>query len=302
MKASLIIPTYNRGDILCNTIKQALEQSFDDYEVIVIDQTPFHEPAVQEFLDSVRDRIRYYKLPYPNANAARNFGIHMANGEIVIFIDDDVIIPKDYVATHVRNYCNERVGGVVGLTLPSEDVDLKDFLAAARCVFDISRELKIGDQALVSWTNSCNTSFRRTAIEEAGMFDEYLGTWCDDADMSVRVRGLGYQLLLDTRIKLIHLALPLGGGENRNPKIAEQKETERLVFSTYFMLKNRHIIGAWPLFRALFRAYRRYTLNRATISKGPYELIRKHLMYIKSTKEALVDLMKRRQGTPLQKG
>src|SRR5437870_1137860 len=104
MKVSLIIPTYNRGAVLCDTIAMSLDQTHSDYEVIVVDQTASVDPKVRDYIHSLGDQIRYCRLPKPNLPAARNAGVRLATGTVVIFIDDDVRIPRDYVASCIRNF------------------------------------------------------------------------------------------------------------------------------------------------------------------------------------------------------
>jgi len=295
VKASLIIPTYNRGEVLCKTLEMALKQAFDDYEVIVVDQTPAYAPAVQEYLDSLASRIRYYKLTYPNVSAARNLGIRMAKGEILIFIDDDVIISKDFIISHVRNFTDEKIGGVMGLILGSQDADLKDYLAIAKSRFLACAEVNLGDIVAVEWLPSTNVSYRCRALLEAGMFDEYLRTSCEDVDMSIRVRAIGYQLLLDTKIKLVHLALSYGGCEEWDPKFSEQKEYEGCLYNNYFLLKNWRIIGFWDTLEQLFNGYRSYAFSRSVIKKGLYRCLQRNLRYIKLIKRVIVDLKKRKR-------
>src|SRR5207244_1748293 len=99
MRVSVIIPTYNRGAVLCDTIAMSLDQTHSDYEVIVVDQTASVDSKVRAYIDSLGGRIQYCRLSKPNLPAARNAGVRLATGAIVIFIDDDVRIPRDYVAS-----------------------------------------------------------------------------------------------------------------------------------------------------------------------------------------------------------
>src|ERR1700733_2038251 len=101
---SVIIATYNRGEVLCDTVAMALAQDYPDFEVIVVDQTPEPPAMVREFVKAAGDRLRYVRREIPNLPAARNTGIRIARGEIVVFIDDDVIIGPEYVTAHVRLY------------------------------------------------------------------------------------------------------------------------------------------------------------------------------------------------------
>ena len=59
MKASLIIPTYNREDALVNTIENCLSQDFKDLEIVVIDQTKQHQTDTTKYIESIKKRIIY---------------------------------------------------------------------------------------------------------------------------------------------------------------------------------------------------------------------------------------------------
>ena len=56
---SVVVPTYQREQVLCDTIAYLLDLSYPHYELIVVDQTPLHEPQTEQFLQQVMPRIRY---------------------------------------------------------------------------------------------------------------------------------------------------------------------------------------------------------------------------------------------------
>src|SRR5438046_421159 len=103
-RVSLVVPTYDRGEILRQTIEMALNQDYPNLEVIVVDQTRQPLPSVLSFVEDLGDRIKYLRLAVPNLPAARNAAVRASTGEIVIFIDDDVIIGSDYVSAHLQAY------------------------------------------------------------------------------------------------------------------------------------------------------------------------------------------------------
>jgi GT2 family glycosyltransferase len=281
MTASLIIPTYNRGEVLCETIAMALAQNYTDYEVIVVDQTPSVDLKVQAYIESVSDRVRYYRLSTPNLPAARNVGVGAAKGPIVIFIDDDVCIEQNYIALHARHYEDPSIGAVTGMTLHAPEVSAAEVLRNARALRGTNDEAKHGE-ALVSWVNGGNCSYRKSAILQAGMSDERFGgtAWCEDADLAVRVRHLGYKLVFDPMIKLVHLALASGGCGNREPEWTEKRDEERLQLYTFFIIKNRRILGIRALANGLVLAYRWHSLNRSILSQGVRKLLRRHVLYL----------------------
>ena len=87
---SVIIPTYNRGHVIRKSVESVLNQSFDDIEVIVVDDgsTDDTKIVVQSISD---DRVKYIYQQNAGAGAARNTGIESAGGEFIAFQDSDDI-------------------------------------------------------------------------------------------------------------------------------------------------------------------------------------------------------------------
>jgi glycosyltransferase involved in cell wall biosynthesis len=88
---SIIIPTYNRGNRIKDTLTSALNQDYDNFEVIVVDDgsTDNTEVVIQSFHNP---RLRYFKKKNEERAAARNFGADRATGDYVTFLDSDDIL------------------------------------------------------------------------------------------------------------------------------------------------------------------------------------------------------------------
>ena len=89
MKVSVIIPTFNREHLLKETMEYILNQTFKDFELIIVDNysSDNTENAVKSYNDK---RIRYFKNQNNGVIAVnRNFGIKKARGEFITFCDDD---------------------------------------------------------------------------------------------------------------------------------------------------------------------------------------------------------------------
>lgn len=86
---SVVIPTYNRAELLSRAIDSVLAQTYDDFELLVVDDgsTDDTEAVVTAYDD---DRVRYLAHETNRgANPARNTGIEAAEGEFVAFLDSD---------------------------------------------------------------------------------------------------------------------------------------------------------------------------------------------------------------------
>lgn len=86
---SVIVTTFNRCEMLANTIQSILEQTFFDFELIVIDN--MSEDGTREYIGSIQDeRIRYIRNQnYGVIAKNRNYGIREAKGSYIAFCDDD---------------------------------------------------------------------------------------------------------------------------------------------------------------------------------------------------------------------
>lgn len=96
MNVSIIVPTYNRADLLGLAIKSVISQSCKDWELLIIDDgsTDNTRSVVAEFTQK-DDRIKYFYQENKGQGAARNVGIQNAQGEFIAFLDsDDEWLPK----------------------------------------------------------------------------------------------------------------------------------------------------------------------------------------------------------------
>ena len=97
MKFSVIIPTYNRARLIKETISSLLDQSFKDFEVIVVDDgsTDDTRAVVQELKDP---RVVYLYKKNGERGAARNYGAQNAKGEYLNFFDSDDTAYDDHLS------------------------------------------------------------------------------------------------------------------------------------------------------------------------------------------------------------
>lgn len=92
---SVIIPVYNTGEVLRETVDSVLQQTFADFELILIDDGS-SDPVTEKILDSLQDpRIRVIRQDNAGVAAARNRGCAEARGKYISFLDhDDLFLPE----------------------------------------------------------------------------------------------------------------------------------------------------------------------------------------------------------------
>ena len=104
-KISVIIPVYNRQDIVAHTVQSVLNQTDRDLEVLVVDDgsTDDTRAVIQNLADS---RVNYFYKANDGPASARNFGLSKARGEYIAFLDSDDLWPENYLQVILANLEN----------------------------------------------------------------------------------------------------------------------------------------------------------------------------------------------------
>lgn len=191
-KITVIIPTFNRERYVQRAIDSVLNQSFKDYELVVVDDgsTDNTRPALQHY----GTRIRYIYQTNQGVSAARNTGIEAATGEWVAFLDSDDEWMTDYLACQM-----ERADADSTICMQSTDAWVVELEGERHRYFDNNRsrlEFNGRDYLLKTEPFSFilqhqpwqlgSTIVRRTALRTAGGFDVSL-TLSEDLDLMARV-------------------------------------------------------------------------------------------------------------------
>lgn len=173
---SVVLPTYNRPELLRRAIDSVLRQTYGDFELLVVDDASAEDPTpvVESFGD---DRVRLIRHPENRGNAAaRNTAIRSARGRFLAFLDDDdewapeklelqVPVLESSARDEALVYCARRLiadGAVVGIDAPGKEGDVLD--------------------ELLPWgLMSCPSVLLKAAVlDEVGLFDERLSRGVDD--------------------------------------------------------------------------------------------------------------------------
>ena len=215
---SFVVPTHRRPDSLLPTLAALLAVDYpaDRYEVVVVDDGSGDATAavVEAVGREAAARVVYLEQDNRGAATARNRGARCATGEILIFVDDDIVVEP----SHVRDHLAART--THGDPLVNGHWEFPDDLAEAmaRTPFGrFRREVEqwvkdgIAAEPLADGCTSpvtvtaCNLGIRRELFWDLGGFDEsfpYAG--CEDQELSHRAVRAGCRLVYDRRIRLVH--------------------------------------------------------------------------------------------------
>jgi glycosyltransferase involved in cell wall biosynthesis len=188
---SVVIPTYNRSTVLLRAIDSILNQSFIDWELLIVDDCSTDD--TQHVVDQIshRDsRVKYFKLPINSgANAARNLGIQNASSDIISFLDsDDVMHPDNLSKQHIAFTSNPALGiSYVG----ADYYDGEKFMSTVHNEMrgNLESYLFLNLKGLGSSTSGF--AVRRIVFDQVGCFDEKMASQ-QDLDFLVRAARFFY--------------------------------------------------------------------------------------------------------------
>ena len=185
VKASVVIPTYRRAQLLTKTLESlAAQQSDYPFEVVVINDAPDEDLSAleTEFSDIGINLIN----PPRNVGRgiARNIGVRSSSGEIIIFLDDDMTVAPQFINAHVRAHTGP------GLAVVGNIVSAPDYAShpLARYIERQGAKKRKGAAKLPPRVfRTGNGSLLRSLFTEVGMFDESFSTYGEDLDLAMRL-------------------------------------------------------------------------------------------------------------------
>ena len=186
-KVSIIIPTYNRADVLVTSIQSVLQQSYTDFELLIVDDgsTDNTDIVVESIHD---DRIRYLKMPEnKGVAAARNEGIRQAKYDYIAFQDSDDHWKPEKLEKQMACLTQKPEIGLLYCPYECQKADGSTILVPDHNIPSEEKQGNIYRYMLLR--NSFGTPsvlLRRQCLEESGLFREAL-TCLEDWELFLRI-------------------------------------------------------------------------------------------------------------------
>jgi len=198
---SVIVPVYNDPEGLRTTLDSLLDQTADDYEIIIADNGSTDRTALFAKQYATRERVtRVVEDDIQGSYAARNAGIGVAEGKILCFVDADMWVDTDWVESVQRRM---REGNIDYMGCNVEIVLDSDTFCGEynrRTGFPVAEY--IDDERFAP---TCCLVVRRQVIEDVGPFDERLIS-SGDVEFGRRVHCAGYEQAFAPDITMYHPA------------------------------------------------------------------------------------------------
>jgi glycosyltransferase involved in cell wall biosynthesis len=232
MTFSVIVPTFNRIALLKKTLENLFRQNYPDYSVIVVNDGSTDE--TDEYLSrlALDGFICYLKQPNQGPAAARNAGIHKAQGDYLALTDDDCLVPQDWLQRFAKIFNARRVDIVGGAVRNCVQKNIYSEVSQEMSNHFVTVLAK-GDRSTMFLTSN-NIAYRADIVRKAGGFDERF-RWAGGEE-----RALNY--------KIIHN----GGISAFVPDIVVEHYHE-LSARKFFRQQNHYGRGAFVLHRIIGR-------------------------------------------------
>ncbi|MDX1976373.1 MAG: glycosyltransferase family A protein [Pseudanabaenaceae cyanobacterium bins.68] len=183
---SVVIPTYNRLPILQKCLAALEAQDFaQPYEIVVVDDGSTDQTI--DFLNTHRAdfaHVRLFQQNHGGAAAARNFGIAQAQGEIIVFIDSDLVVLPNFLTCHARALANQEQAFTYGAVINTANFDQPT-----------TEPFKLTDFSNAYFATG-NVAIAKHWLEQAGLFDlSFRQYGWEDLELGVRLKKLGLKLI-----------------------------------------------------------------------------------------------------------
>ncbi len=218
---SVIVTTCGGNSMLIRCINSVLACEYDNVEVIVVDNRPGSGTTsallAEHFANDVR--VRYTREGRPGLSYARNAGLTLAEGEVVAFTDDDVVVDEGWLQAIANAFAPE-VACVTGLIMPLALDTSTQALFERFAGFNKGHErlsFQLADRhedplfpyAPGAFGSGANTALRKSVALRLGGFDVELGTGTaacggEDLDMYIRLLLAGERIVYEPAAVLFH--------------------------------------------------------------------------------------------------
>ena len=203
MQISVVIPTYKNRGTLPGLLRSFEEQTCSRrlFEVIVV-----FDELNSKYFDSIDKQkfkysIRLYRQKHGGRARARNLGIRKAKGKIIVFVDDDCQVDKDFIKEHLKSHKKQGIV-VLGSRFIRNDKTLE---LDNHCKM-MERTLSKGNNFSSPWLYFAtgNVSLERRKLIKAGFFDENFKGWgYEDTELGYRLFLQGLRYVYNKKAKVI---------------------------------------------------------------------------------------------------
>lgn len=195
---SIVIPVYNKKKFIAKTLRSVLEQTFTDYEIIIVNDgsTDQSESEILAFNDT---RIQYYSKKNEGVAITRNLGIEKASADYICFLDADDYWFPDFLETihHFISKLPEQKVFASGIEIETSDKTFPaHYSIPKKADFEIVDFFEASQKDCIMWTSS--VCIHKSVFEKVGAFDAKIKNG-EDTELWIRI-GLEFPIVFIRKI------------------------------------------------------------------------------------------------------
>ncbi len=265
---SVVIPTYNRDECLLNLLDILLRQDYSNFEVIVFDQSEILSCAKKKYFQEHAGRFFHHRSQTKGRAVAKNESLKLCRGEIILFCDDDIVPPLNFVRMHAQYHTDPRIAAVSFRVLQSDLPYLRSknilritFYGRVKAGFHSDCECETE-----SFT-SANVSFARDVLFKTTGFDVSLAgtSVLEEPHLSFQFRALGYGIVFSNAISVMHIPQLSGNDEVRQNDIAGYYYQFHHNLILYFLRYRSRALLAFVIPFCILRIVKQTLKNRLSL-------------------------------------
>lgn len=231
-KVSVIIPMYNSSNTIIDSINSILNQSYKNYEIIIIDDGSKDDSyeIVKEFINknNLMNIIKLLKQENKGPSEARNNGIKNSNGEYIAFLDSDDVWKKDKLKKQVKLMNEYHEVALVGCNINNE-LNNKN-----RYILDISYKMLLFKNYFFTPT----VMIRKKILDDVGLFD-LKQSYSEDYNLWLRICKKYKCVLINESLVVCGDGKPTFGFSGLSSNLWKMEKGE--LNNYYQLMKNRSI-------------------------------------------------------------
>lgn len=191
---SVVIPTLNRYQYLKDVLRDLENQTYKNFEVIIVDQTDAFQ---EDFYKGWNLDLKYWFQEEKALWRARNEAIQSAKGDYILLYDDDSLVNEDWIAEHLK-------------TLDYFNADLSSGVSISTVGAEVPKHYRY-----FRWSDQLDTGnvlLKKSIFKEIGLFDrQFEKQRMGDGEYGMRAYLAGYKNISNYKAQRIHLKVSEGG-------------------------------------------------------------------------------------------
>lgn len=206
---SIVIPTFNRKNIVFDCLRHLADQTFPkkDFEVIIVDdgsKEKLHS-GIKKFKKETKLNVKYYYSKHVGPTITRNIGLRKAKGKYIALINDDMLPDKHWLEEHIKIHNKEKGVAVLGFIDWDPKIEINNFMRFI-APYGPQFDFRIKDWNNCGYKNflTSNLTLERKWLEVENFNEDIKYASCEDIDLGIRLEKRGIRVVYNPKAIVYH--------------------------------------------------------------------------------------------------